>query len=209
MSEVKPQAAAYHGIANAKYSLRGTDGKPGSTVVDLLYAKSISFEPQVDEQAVYANDQKVLALVSDKGFTGSLGTTAQDRALEKGLGHIVDVAQGVATVNLISYKRADVYYEYKETTPSATYTVKVWVLNVEISKPSSVEHNTDEEQPTIGEYAYPITVYGDKIQNSTGTGTYRDANGNELVATKVISLPGDDGYDTFGDAVPVVKMASA
>lgn len=209
MSNVKPQAAAYHGIANAKYAFRSADGKPGTTVNDLMYAKSISFEPQVEEQPVYANDQKVLALVSDKGFTGSLGTTAQDRVLEKGLGHVVDTAQGVATVNLITYKRCDLYYEYKETVPGATYTVKVWVLNVEVSKPSSVEHNTDEENPTIGEYAYPITVYGDKIMSATGNTPYRDANGNELVATKVISLPGEDGYDTFGDAVPVVKMASA
>ena len=71
-------------------------------------------------------------------------------------------------------------------------------------------HPIDAERRNAGlEYAYPITVYGDKIMNSTGTGTYRDANGNELVATKVISLPGDEGYDAFGDAVPVVKMASA
>ena len=206
MAGYTAQAAAYHGISNAKYALRGTDGAPGSTVTDLAYAKSISFEPQVEETAVYANDQKVLALVSDKGFAGSLGTTAQDRALEKSLGHAIDTASGEATINLIGYKRADIYYEYKETTPAATYTVKVWVLNCEISKPSTIEHATDEDQPTIGEYAYPITVYGDKIKASSGTATYRDANGNEITATKVIALPDDDGYTTFGDSVPVVKM---
>lgn len=202
------QAAAYHGISNAKYALRTAEGKPGSEVKSLLYSKGISFEPTVEETPVYANDTKVLALVADKGFTGSLGTTAQDRELEKGLGHLVDVEGGVATVNLVSYKRADIYYEYKETTPAATYTVKVWALNAEISKPSSVEHSTDEEQPTIGEYAYPITVYGDKVMAADGNTAYRDANGNELVATRVIALPGDDGYETFGDAVPVVKISA-
>lgn len=204
----KTQAAAYHGISNAKYAMRDASGKPGSDVKSIAYAKAISFEPTVEETAVYANDAKVLSLVADKGFTGTLGTTAQDRELETALGHMVDTAVGAATINLISYKRADIYYEYKETTPTATYTVKVWVLNVEISKPSSVEHNTDEDQPTIGEYEYPITVYGDKILASTGEDTYRDANGNELTATKVVKLPDDDGYDTFGDSVPTVKMSA-
>ena len=200
------QAAAYHGISGAKYALR-TNGAPGTPVVAIEYAKSMSFAPQVEEQPVYANDRKVLALVSDTGYTGSLGTSAQDRGFETALGHIMTTAQGQATVNLLGHKRADLYYEYKEESEGGVvYTVKVWALNVEVGK-ATLEHATDENTAKIGEYAYPITVYGDKIKAATGDGYYRDANGNELTATSVISLPGDTGYATFGDTVPGVKMA--
>lgn len=208
MARNNTQAAAFHGVSNVKYAVR-ENGAPGANVVALNYAKSMSFEPQIEEQAVYANDAKIMALVSDTGFTGSLGTTAQDRALETALGHIVDTAQGQATVNLIGHKRVDLYYEYKEELAGAgVYTVKVWTLNAEVGK-ATTEHSTDESTPTIGEYAYPFTVYGDKIKNAAGTDTYRDANGNELTATRVVSLPGDEGYDAFGDTVPVIKMPAA
>jgi hypothetical protein len=205
----KAQSPAYHGIRNAKYCVRGEDGAAGSTVADLSFAKSISFEPAVETLDVYANDQKVLALISDKGYSGEFGTTAQDRAFETSLGQAIEVESGTADINIIGYKRFDMYYEYTEYTSSNNlpYTVKVWVLNAEASK-ATKEYNTNEDTPTIGEYLYPITVYGDKILDKEGTNTYKDANGNELVATRVIAVPSDTGYATFGDSVPKVKMKS-
>lgn len=204
----KNQSPAYHGIRNAKYSVRGDDGAAGSAVVSMAFAKSISFEPAVETLDVFANDQKVLALISDKGYTGEFGTTAQDRAFESAIGQSIEIANGTADVNLIGYKRFDLYYEYTEYTSSnVPYTVKVWVLNVEASK-ATKEYNTNEDTPAIGEYLYPITVYGEKIKDSEGTGTYKDANGNELVATRIIAVPSDEGYAAFGDAAPEVKMKS-
>lgn len=203
----KNQSPAYHGIRNAKYCVRGEGGAAGSTVASLAFAKSISFEPAVETLDVYANDQKVLALISDKGYSGEFGTTAQDRTFETSLGQSIEVENGTADINIIGYKRFDMYYEYTEYTSSNNlpYTVKVWVLNVEASK-ATKEYNTNEDTPTIGEYLYPITVYGDKILDKEGTNTYKDANGNELVATRVIAVPSDTGYATFGDSVPKVKM---
>lgn len=203
------QSPAYHGVDNAKYSMRGDDGSVGKTVVKFPYIKSVSFEPTLEQQPIYANNQKILATVSDQGYTGSIGTTAQDRDFEKSLGQIMDVSNGLADVNLNSLKRFDYYYEYKEETKNGVlYTVKVWVLNCEATK-ASKNHQTDTNTNTIGEYSYPLTVYGDKIMDSEGKEVYTDENGNELTATRVISVPSDAGYKTFGDSVPIVKVISA
>ena len=199
------QSPAYHGVKNAKYSMR-TGEEPGTEIKNLAYIKAVSFDPQVNTQPIYANDMQVMAVVSDKGYTGNLGVTAQDRVLEKDLGQVVEIDKGQADVNLIGFRRLDLYYEYTEHTQSGVpYTVKVWALNLEVGK-ASKSNETDEDSLKIGEYQYPITVYGDKIKAATGEATYRDANGNELVATRIICLPNDEGYATFDSAVPAPKM---
>lgn len=202
------QSPVYHGIQNAKYCMRG-EGGAAANIKPMPYVKSASFDPQIETLPIYASNVKVLAVVSDKGYTGNLGVTAQDRGFEKDLGQIIDIESGQADVNLINLKRCDVYYEYIEHTAAGTpYVVKVWVLNVETAKASKT-HNTDEDSIKIGEYQYPITVYGDKIKASTGETVYKDANGNELTATRIISLPGDAGYADFDKTVPVAKMKAA
>ena len=202
----KKQAAAYHGAENGKYALRGADGTPGETVEIFQYLKSVAYDPDVDTQEIYANDCKIMSIISDQGYTGSIGTTAQDRAFEEALGHLLTLDGMIADVNSNGFNRIDFYYEYKEETPNGTpYMVKVWILNLEVSK-SSKENKTDEKSVSIGEYSYPITIYGDKVKSADGSAVYRDANGMEWIATRLIAVPGDTAYETFGDSVPVPKV---
>lgn len=203
------QAPAYHGIKNAQYAIRAADGKPGGEVKKFDYAKSISFEPAIEQQPVYSNNQKVLALVSDQGYTGAIGTTAQHREFEEAIGQIAAVDNGLADVSVDSFVRFDYYYEYIEHSKNGIpYVVKVWALNLEASK-ATKENSTDTNTATLGEYSYPITVYGDKILDANGTEIYKDANGNEKIATRIISVPGDAGYTDFEKTVPTVKMPTA
>ena len=200
------QAPAYHGIRNAKYAVRGEDGAPGVSTVPFKYAKSVGFDAAVDQQPVYMNDMKVLTLVTDQGYTGTIGTSAQDRALEKALGHLVEVDGMLADVKQNGFVRFDFYYEYVEHTASGIpYIVKVWALNMEAAKASKA-HSTDTNTATLGEYSYPITVYGDPVKTSDGAETYHDANGNEIIGVRAISVPSDAGYQTFGNSVPKMKM---
>lgn len=200
------QSAAYHNIANAKYAVRDADGKHGETVVDFAFAKSASFDPQVETQAVFANGGQILSLVSDNGYTGGFGTTAPDRDFEKAVGQAAELNEGLATLKLIGMKRFDFYYEYQEITVNqVTFTVKVWVLNVEAAKPS-LNNETSTTTATIGAYSYPITVYGEKIKAAAGGEYYRDENGNELYAVRIVSMPGDPGYTEFEKTVPTPTM---
>lgn len=202
----KEQSAAYHGIEGAKYAARADAQTPGTTPVSFAFSKSISFDPAMEQQAVHYNNKKIMNIISDQGYTGAIGTSAQDRGFETALGHTIEVDGATADVNLNSLKRFDFYYEYKEKTASGIgFVVKVWVLNCETTKAAKA-HNTDTNTITVGEYSYPITVYGDKIKAATGTENYRDENGNEITATRVLCFPSDTGYKEFDKAVPTVKM---
>lgn len=196
----KKQAPAFHGIKILKYAMRGSDNTKG-TVVQLPYAKSISFDAQVDGEKVYANDRAVLTVVNDEGYTGDIGTTAPDIDFEKALGQIMETSGGLADLKLLGYKRADVYYEFSQMTEDGVnYIVKVWTFNVEVGKASKT-HETDENTPKIGEYQYPITVYGEELQTAAKK-AYEDENGNRVTVLRLMSYPGDDNYATFGDTVP-------
>lgn len=202
------QAIAYHGISGLKYAVRDNDNKPGTKIENFPYAKSIGVEPQVEEEKIYANDMQIGVCISEQGSTGELGTTAQDRNFEKAIGHIIDIENGTADVNLISNKRVDFFYKYKEKTASGTeFVVKVWLLNVEVSK-ASKSHESDENTAKLGEYKYPITAYGDKLKNTEGTEIYVDADGNERTVTRIISVPSDKGYADFEKTVPIPKMVA-
>ena len=204
-TDYNKQAPAYHGIQNAAYAIR-ENGAPGTTVAKFDFAKSVSFDPTLDQQPIYMNNAKILTLISDQGYTGMFGTSAQDRVFEKAVGLAVDLDGMVADVKVNSFVRFDFYYEYIEHTASGTpYIVKVWTLNAEAAKPSKA-HNTDTNSATIGEYSYPITVYGAPVMDSDGTAEYKDANGNGIVGVRAICLPGDIGYSAFGSTVPVLKM---
>lgn len=200
------RTAAYHGIKNVKYSMRTSDNKPGVAIKSSLYSKALTLDPQIDTVPVYADDKTVMTLTSDQGFTGSYNTTGRDADMENDLGFTETLANGAeAELNSIGSKRLDMYYEYIEYTDNQQpFTVKVWLINCELRKPSRA-HSSDTNTKTIGEQGYPLTVYGDKLMEDA-TKTYKDANGNERYATRVISVPGDSGYETFETKVPGLLM---
>lgn len=199
------QAAGYHGVKNAKYAVKG-EQEVYATPASFAYAKAISLDPKLETETNFANNMAIFSAVSDQGYGGSFGTTAQNRAFEKDLGMLMDVAGGTADVNLLSLKRFALYYEHGEKLPGGrTYTVKVWLLNCEATK-ASKNHETDTTKPTFGAYAYPLTIYGEKIKAADSSNIYTDPDGNEYIATRIIALPTDEGYGTFGNAVPTPKI---
>lgn len=200
---------AYHNIMGAKYAMRSATGAPGTAIKESPFSKSLALDASVETQPVHADGINVLTLISDQGYTGSYGVTGRDAEMESDLGFTIDTTAGTASILTVQNKRLDLYYEYYEYTPEGVkYVVKVWVLNLEMRKPSKA-HNTDTNTATIGEYSYPITVYGEKIKASDGTTDYRDENGNILYATHVTAVPGDENYSNFEATVPIVKMAEA
>ena len=153
----------------------------------------------------------VCEIASDNGYTGTINTTAPELDLETALGMVMNVAGGArAVVSRGSTPRTDVYFEtivnYEDGTSEV---VKTWLLNVAISEPESIEHNTDTDSATFGDYAYPITVYGEMLKAATGDADYVDDKGFKRRVYRLDSYPGDDGYAAFGSTVPTPKMATA
>ena len=60
----------------------------------------------------------------------------------------------------------------------------------------------------FGTYPDPLRIYGDDVMSCEGAKPYIDDRGMPRTAFLYTARVGDEGYDTFGDAVPVPKVAA-
>ena len=197
-------AVGYHSAENGAYVLEGA-----ASVTKQEYVTAIALDPQINETPQYGSGKLLGKFKKDNGYTGSIGVTGQDSALEQSIGRTMQLATGVATVGGAATKRlGGYYYEFKEeTAENKTQQVKVWLLNVEIGA-SSINHATDKESLEFGEYSYPITVYGTPLMSSDGKAEYLDENGVGRQCFMITCRPGEAGYADFGKALPVPKVAA-
>lgn len=204
------KAKAIVGLKGGKVAAKTEDGTWG-TPKDFKYLTSLSLESGVENTEQYADDERILCIPSDTSMEGSIGTTAQDIAFEEEAGYLLEIDGGVlAEIKTRGYVPFCFYYEYTrvDADTKRPYKVKVWIMNAEIRK-TNESHETNQKTPTIAAYSYPITVYGENVKNTEGTAEAIDEGGFPICAYKVISLPGDTGYETFGNTVPTLKQKAA
>lgn len=202
------QGAGFHGVNALKYAVLGGASK---TVVPAAYVVGVSLSRQINKTQNHANNRMVCEVASDNGYTGTVNTTAPELDLETALGMVINVAGGArAVVTRGATPRVSLYFEtivnYEDGTNEV---VKTWLLNVGVSEPESIEHNTDTDSVTFGSYAYPITVYGQPLKAASGDNDYVDDKGFTHRVFRMDSYPGDEGYATFGASVPEPKMPTA
>ena len=204
------KAAAYHGVEGVKFAPK-TSGTyaTGESILSVLYAKSLNPSSLLEAVEQYADDRLLFRVPSDKGYDVELGTTGQDPALEQAAGYLMEGANGLLSVGQVSYVRGALYYEFIEHDEDGQASkVKVWMYNVELGK-GTMTHSTDESSISFGTYTYAMRVYGDPLKDSDGTDDYVDAKGLGRTVFMYFCRPGDTGYDTFGDTVPVPKVAES
>lgn len=206
--KVRSKAAGYHGVQNMKFAPKA-DGAYSESILDMKYAKSINPSALLEAAEQYADNRLVCRIPSDTGYEGEIGTTAPDPEVEKAAGFTLEGAGGLITTNITSYLRGALYYEFLENDEDGKQSVvKVWMFNVEIGK-GSQSYTTDQASLTFGSYSYPFRAYGDTLKDAEGTGDYVDERGVGRTAFMITARPDDDGYATFGDTVPVPKVAAA
>ena len=207
MSNSRTKAAAFHGVENVKFAPK-TNGAyaTGDAVLKVLYAKNLNPSSLLEAAEQYADDRLLFRVPNDKGYDVELGTTAPDPELDKAAGFAIEGANGLMGVQQLNYARGAMYYEFKERDEDGKVSMaKCWMFNVELGKGSG-NHATDESSIAFGSYTYPARVYGDDLMDSTGTKAYVDENGMGRKVFMYTARPGDTGYDTFGDSVPVPKV---
>ena len=203
------KAAAYHGVEGVKFAPK-TNGSYATEdgILSILYAKSLNPSSLLEAVEQYADDRLLFRVPNDKGYDVELGTTGQDPALEEAAGYVMAGSNGTISVGQVAYARGALYYEFlerdEEGVPSK---VKVWMFNVEVGKGTG-SFTTDESSVTFGTYTYPMRVYGDPLKSADGSADSLDAKGLGRTAFLYTCRPGDTGYETFGDSVPVPKIAS-
>lgn len=203
----RKKAAGYHGVQNMHFAPR-EEADYADALLAMEYAKNINPSSLLEAVEQYADNRLLFKIPNDNGYDGEIGTVAPDPELEKAAGYALEGANGLIGVSVVKYIRGALYYEFIETDENGVSSVvKVWLFNTEIGKGSST-HSTDTKSVEFGEYKYPFTVYGDKLMNSTGDKEYLDENGMGRKAFMYTARPGDAGYATFGDSVPVPKLAA-
>ncbi len=188
---------------NGVYSMDGTVVKP------LGYLSAITLEKNINTSEKYGDGEVILTLINDKGATGSLELTARDEDFEKDLGFSMDIAQGLADVQIIENKTISVGFECYITDDSGvTKTKKIWLLGVNVSPASeSLSQNTDGTNESSASYS--MTIKGVYLKTADGQAEYIDSNGNTRKVFKVRSLPNETGYSTFLDSVPSPSMKAS
>lgn len=191
-------------VKNGQYAVKSSGDS--WQVSPLTWLTSFSKEKDLSTTDIFGDGEKLLTLVNDKGFTGTLGMTAQDEEYNKALGFAQVLASGTGEVQQLSAVQHAIYFETQYAGEDGiTKTKKVWVFGVETQAPSeSYEQNTDSINQSTVEYA--ITIKGVDLMDSTGSTVYRDTNGNTKKCFTLSCKPGDTGYDTFENSVPTPKV---
>lgn len=203
----RTKAAGYHGVEGVKFAAK--KGEEYDAPIELLYAKGINPSALLEAVEQHADDRLLFRIPNDKGYEGEFSTTAPDPEFEKLAGFSLEGASGLIRANVAAYTRGALYYEFIERDAVGLASkVKVWMYEVEVGK-GSESYTTDTDNVQLGTYTYPFRVYGTPVMDAEGTTKYQDARGMGRTAFMYVCRVGDTGYDTFGDAVPVPKLATA
>jgi hypothetical protein len=191
-------------IKNVKYAVKdsvlGTYGNPE----DLAFAEQLALEATFNTQQQYGDGQIIATLSSDKGMTGTLTLVQLANQYEIDMKRKMEIDGGLADVTQLDDVEHAIYYEFEVVANGSKKTIKAWLLNVTSGRPSETLTQT-KENPTINNIEISLTILGETLKTNLGTADYVDANGNTLKVTKIVSKPGDVGYATFGDEVPIPK----
>jgi hypothetical protein len=188
---------------NGVYALADGEVKP------LGYLTAISTEKNMNTKDINGDGEIILSIINDKGSTGTLEMTTRDDQLEKDLGFMLDIEQGLAEVQVLGNEDiavgAECYIIVKDKNGKAVQkTKKVWWLSVNVAPAgTSLSQNTDGiNEATV---SYGLTIKGVNLMGADGVTEYVDANGNTRKIFKISCLPDNANYATFLDTVPVPK----
>ena len=192
-------------VKNGQFALPKESGF--DTPQPLAWLTRFSKEKNLSTKPIYGDGELQVTLVNDRGFTGTIGMTAQDAEYNKALGFSKDIDGGTAEIKQLSIVEHAIYFETDFLGKDGlTKTKKVWVLGVETQAPGeSYEQNTEDINESNVEYS--ITIKGVLLKDSTGEADYVDPKTGQNVKCFTYSkVPTDDGYAEFGNAVPTPKM---
>ena len=192
-------------VKNLKYSIPAAGVYPAPA--DIAYATSVSLEADYNETKFYGDGEVIGILGDDKGKTGAIGVVNIENAYEIACGRALLLADGeLADIQQRSTVQHAVYFAVDAVLDGETITVKNWLFGC-ITGKASESYAQTEDDPTINAYEYPLTVLGVNLEAALSTDDYVDAKGNTVKVFRMISVPGDTNYDTFGDTVPTPKAA--
>ena len=194
-------------IKNAAYAIKNKEGY--ASKVSIGYSDSISLEADYAEKIIYGDGRKLVTLPNDKGKTGTLGLLAIDEAYEIAMKRRMKTANGTAEIKQTAAVEHAIYFEFDYMEEGGVQkTGKTIIYGVTSGRPSETLNQTTEDINN-NIISYPLTIKGTALMSAAGTDAYKDENGNTVYVWQETSIPGDTGYDTFGNTITAPKVSSA
>lgn len=189
-----------YNVKNVKYAIKKNENEYGE-VKDLSYVDSISLEPQYEETKVYGDGEIIGVIPNDKGLSGKLKVININEEYEKDCGRLLDIKNGLASIQQRKTTEQAIYFEVDATTPEGKIqTIKNWLFGVTTGKPSETFDQT-KDAPTINNYEYNLTIKGELLKD--GLDLHIDkSTGNVVKVYWIKSAPTSEGYADFEKTVP-------
>lgn len=196
---------AQFNIKNAVYAVEGES----SAVKPLTWMNTFTKDRNITSHAFYGDGEMIVSLASDRNISGTIGATARDDTFEEAIGIAIKPSGGgVAEIAAKSMPRISFGFETDFIGEDGIRkTKKTWVFGMQVSPPND-SFTQDQDDITQSNADYPYTAYGVNLQAATGGTAYIDENGQTVKIFTYSKKPGDDGYETFLDSVPVPKSAT-
>lgn len=195
-------------IKNAKYAIEKSAGSY-ETPVAFGYSDAIALEADYSEKVLYGDGRKVYTIPNDKGKTGTLTLLALDELYEVAMKRRMKSANGTVEIKQMKSVSHAVYFETEFMDDSGSVkTAKTVVYGVTSGRPSETYNQTTEDINN-NNVDYPLTIKGVQMKNSAGTSVHKDENGNEVWVWQETVVPGDPGYDNFGNTIEAPKAPTS
>jgi hypothetical protein len=187
-------------VQNVKFAIKNGDNwTPPSPMGTSM---KISLEANSSQKNIFGDGKIIASIVNDKGKTGTLTLNNICADYEIAMGRKMKLSNGIADVKTIKSVEHCIYFETQGVTEDSKYPIaKTWLFGVTSTRPAeSYDQNTDDVNEST--FDLPLTIKGVSLKNAQGE-NYVDTDGNEYLVYQLTVEPGDDGYETFGDAVVI------
>lgn len=192
-------------IQNVKYAMKKDNAY--DTPVSYGTSRTISLEPVQSTKDIYGDGRRICAIIADKGKTGTLTTNNVSDDFEIAVGRKIKTKNGIAE---ISQTKNPVFALYFETCgideDGAMPLAKTWVYGVTAPTRPTETFNQSEDDINESTFDTALKIGGVNLKTAAGE-IYKDDKGNEIMVWQQTVVAGDEGFDTYGDAVVLPTMA--
>lgn len=198
-------------IQNAAYAVPKSGGAGWENFVKFVSGSdSLALDANYSEKVIYSDGLVRATIPNDKGKTGTLTLLNIDNDYEIAMGRRMKTANGTSEIKQRKSVEHVLYYEfeYLDENTGATKVAKVQLYGVTSGRPSQALNQTTDDINN-NNVDLSLTIKGMTMKANTGDTDYTDANGNIVKVWQTICLPGEEGYDTFGETVVVPKAPTA
>lgn len=195
-------------IQNIKYAV--LNGSSYATPVAYGSARKMALETDTANKKIFGDGRVIYVLMNEKCKNGTMTTNNISDDYEIAVGRKLRASNGLVDIApQVSVPHA-IYFETCGAAGDGSKPVaKTWLYGVTSTRPSeSYDQNTED----INESSFdtPLVISGTEVLASDGKTLYKDpTTGNTVVAWQMTVVPGDPGYETFGNAVVLPQMQAS